>query len=63
MCEFPSLKGFDLAIDLSSRSLSEQTTWQFPSLKGFDLAIDPRSSFNLYAKVFGFHPSKGSTSL
>jgi len=38
--EFPSLKGFNLAIDFTQHdNLSFQFT-EFPSLKGFNLAID-----------------------
>jgi len=38
--EFPSLKGFNLAIDKDAqRYLNELEIW-FPSLKGFNLAID-----------------------
>ena len=38
--EFPSLKGFDLAIDSRKETPNGGLGKKFPSLKGFDLAID-----------------------
>jgi len=37
---FPSLKGFNLAIDEHRRRFQIQDQVVFPSLKGFNLAID-----------------------
>ncbi len=60
---FPSLKGFDLAIDFSARPLGQKIQLLFPSLKGFDLAIDRLRKQVTYSGIISFHPSKGSTSL
>jgi len=37
---FPSLKGFNLAIDFIRKILGGNSCITFPSLKGFNLAID-----------------------
>jgi len=60
--KFPSLKGFNLAIDFSQEDIF-YFTWEFPSLKGFNLAIDWPASHGSACKLLCFHPSKGSTSL
>ena len=60
---FPSLKGFDLAIDSGLLSGFHAHGSLFPSLKGFDLAIDNPDGDRRSGLLSGFHPSKGSTSL
>ncbi len=41
--QFPSLKGFDLCLDIWPRSDVQAIADEFPSLKGFDLCLDPGS--------------------